>query len=148
VLGKKAKNTRAAKQKLQRLIHNGQALNKFQQLVKAQGGDLARIPAARHKVEINSTGEGYIYSMDTKEIGLIAAWLGAGRQRKEDNIDPSAGIILQKKLGDPISLGDSLATLYYNRAIPINEIKKRFIKAVGIRTIKPKERPLVYKVLG
>lgn len=147
VLGKQAKNIIEAKQKLRNLLHNGQALNKFYQLVKAQGGNLSRIPAARHKVEIRVPDKGYIYRMNTKEIGIVATLLGAGRQKKEDRIDPSAGIILHKKLGDQLRLGEPLATLFYNRAIPINELKKRFIKAVKIRIIKPKGRPLIYKVL-
>ncbi|MBI5554714.1 MAG: thymidine phosphorylase [Elusimicrobia bacterium] len=148
VLGKKTNNISAAKQRLQTLIHNGQALSKFYQLVKAQGGDLARIPVAKHKVEINSPWKGYLFSMNTKEIGLVATLLGAGRQRKEDSIDHSAGIILHKKLGDPLRLGEPLATLYYHQAIPIDELKKRFIKAVKSKAIKPKNRPLIYKVLA
>ncbi len=147
VLGKQAKNAGVAKQKLQRLLHNGQALNKFYQLVKAQGGDLARLPAARHKIEIKAPKKGYIYNMDTKEIGLVATLLGAGRQKKEDSIDYSAGIILHKKLGDPLCSSEPLATFYYNGAIPIGELKKRFLKAVNIRTMKPKEYPLIYQTL-
>ncbi len=143
VLGKQAKNISEAEQKLQSLIHNGQALSKFYQLVKAQGGDIAKIPEARHKVEIKAPGKGYLYSMNTKEIGLVAILLGAGRQRKEDSIDYSAGIILHKKLGDRLPLGEPLATLYYNRAIRINEIKKGFIAAIKTRTVKPKRRSLV-----
>jgi pyrimidine-nucleoside phosphorylase len=144
VLGKKAKNVKKAKQKLQQLISNGQALDKFYGLVKAQGGKIGRLPAAKHKLVISSPDSGYIYSMNTREIGLVAALLGAGRQKKEDPIDYSAGIVLQRKIGDPIRRGDPLVALFYNRILP-GEIKGKLVAAIEIKKVKPVQRPLIYK---
>ncbi|MDD5491444.1 MAG: thymidine phosphorylase [bacterium] len=146
ILGKKAGNTREAIKILQDLIINGQALDRFYLLVKAQGGKVHQLPKAKSTLEIKTSASGYVGGMDTREIGLVAAMLGAGRQKKEDAIDYSAGIILHKKIGDMLRPGDSLASIYYNNAaISINEIKSRFRAAIRIKKTKPVRQSLIYQ---
>jgi pyrimidine-nucleoside phosphorylase len=144
VLGKKAGGLKEAGKILQELISTGQALDKFYCLVKAQGGRINQLPAAKHELVIKAPASGYIYSMNTREIGLVATELGAGRQKKEDTIDYSAGIILHQKIGDPIRRGEPLATLYYNKILS-SEIKKRLVTAIKIKQSKPVKQPLLYK---
>ncbi|MDD5258784.1 MAG: thymidine phosphorylase [bacterium] len=144
VLGKKAGNVKEAEQILRGLIPTGQALDKFYCLVKTQGGKINQLPVAKHKLVIKAPVSGYIYSMSTREIGLVATMLGAGRQKKEDLIDYSAGILLHKKIGDPIQAGDLVATMYYNKAGIVPELKKRLLAAIVIRKTKPARHPLIY----
>lgn len=144
LLGKKAGGLKEAGQILQKLISTGQALDKFYCLVKAQGGRINQLPIAKHELVIKAAASGYIYSMDTREIGLSATELGTGRQKKEDTIDYSAGIILHRKIGDQIFMGEPLATLYYNKIFN-REIKEKLVAAIKIKKAKPVQRPLIYK---
>jgi pyrimidine-nucleoside phosphorylase len=144
VLGRKAGSVKEAEKILRGLIANGQALERFYCLVQAQGGKINQLPVAKHELVIKAPAQGYIYSMDTREIGLAATLLGAGRQKKEDTIDHSAGIILHQKIGDMVRAQEPLATLYYNRVLPIKEIKNRFSAAIHISKTKPAKQPLIY----
>lgn len=99
-------------------IKSGAAFQVFRKFVKAQGGDLSYIddtskfPTAMYTIPIYAVKSGYISSMNSRELGLISMALGAGREKKEDVIDPTAGIILEKKIGDRVNKGDLLLTLY------------------------------------
>jgi pyrimidine-nucleoside phosphorylase len=143
ILGKKAKNKRAAIAILSRLLSNGQALAKFREMIKEQGGKINMLPEAKHKSSILARQSGYLYRFNTREIGLAASLLGAGRHTKEDQIDPAAGIWLQKKLGEKISRGELLAEFYYGDKTCLGEAKRRFLEACEIRPVKPKLRPLI-----
>jgi pyrimidine-nucleoside phosphorylase len=101
-------------------LKNGQALAKFTDSVKAQGGNADAIlktellPRARNSRSIYSPVEGWIASMNAESIGTAAVFLGAGRLTKEDDLDPAPGIIVEKKTGEFVKKGERLATLMYN----------------------------------
>ena len=143
ILGKKAKDKQTAMTILSRLLSNGQAMDKFREMVKAQGGRIDRLPKAKHKTNVLARRSGYLYRCHTREIGLAASLLGAGRQTKEDRIDPAAGIWLRKKPGDKIKRGELLAEFYYSNKACLGEAKQRFLDACEIRPVKPKLRPLI-----
>ena len=102
-------------------IKNGKAFEKFKEFVKAQGGDVdyidhpEKFPVAKNKIEIMSEKEGYIKTIDALTIGLGSCHLGGGREKKTDIIDMTAGIILNKKVGDFAKKGELLCTLYTNK---------------------------------
>ena len=97
------------------LLHNGKALEKFHQLVIAQGGSLEQgLPKANNHIDVYATESGVIQSIHAKTIGNASMLLGAGRETKQSIIDPTAGIILHKKVGAIVKQGDILATIYYN----------------------------------
>lgn len=104
--------------KLKETIANGKALATFRQFVIAQGGDVSYIddldkfPQAMYIHEVKSLKSGYISHIDTMGLGMISMQLGAGREKKSDLIDPTAGIVLSKKLGDKVAKGDVLLTIY------------------------------------
>ncbi len=104
--------------KLQDSIDSGKALATFRQFVIAQGGDISYIddlnkfPQAMYVHEVKSMKAGYISHIDTMALGMISMRLGAGREKKSDIIDPTAGIVLCKKLGDKVAKGDVLLTMY------------------------------------
>ena len=119
-LAGKGDNIEENKQKLLENIKNGKAYDKFIELVKNQGGDISYIEdtekfeKASIIKEVISNKEGNIQEINAKTIGEISCALGAGRQTKTDKIDLSVGIILNKKVGDYVKIGDIVATVYAN----------------------------------
>ncbi len=102
-------------------INNGKAFEKFKEFVKAQKGDVSYIenpekfPVAKNIIKIYSLNSGFVTKINALAIGKASMELGGGREKLEDIIDMSAGIVLNKKIGDPISNGELLATLYTNK---------------------------------
>lgn len=138
---------------LQSKIENGEAFKKFVEFVEAQGGDISyvlntsKFEKAKYEISINSNKSGYITKIDALEIGEFAMKLGAGREKIEDKIDYSAGIILSKKIGDFVNSGDELCKIYTNKENYeeiIKEIKNSFI----ISENKPENRKIIYKVIS
>lgn len=95
-------------------LYNGKGYEKFIQWITAQGGDISNISVSNTFKEVNSLNKGYIKSIDALEIGKLSRKLGAGRLTKDDVIDLSVGIVLNKKVGDYVEEGELLATIYYN----------------------------------
>ncbi len=130
------KTTEDARKALEENINNGKAFEKFKEFVKAQGGDLEYIdhpekfPVSKHLIEIKSENEGYIKTIDALAIGLGSCHLGGGRMKITDTIDMSAGIVLNKKVGDLVKKGELLCTLHTNKDNVekiIEQVKKAFI---------------------
>lgn len=120
-LAGKGENIEENKNKIKDTIKTGKAFHKFAELVENQGGDITYIEntekfsKAKYEIEIFSSKEGYIKEINAEEIGKLASYLGAGRTKKEDKIDYTAGIILNKKVGDNVKTNEKLATLYTNK---------------------------------
>lgn len=99
-------------------INNKKALNKFKELIKNQGGDVSyvedtsKFEKAKYIIPIKSEKIGYIKSMDNEKIGYISSSLGAGRLKKEDKINDKVGIIINKKIGDKVNVGDVLGFIH------------------------------------
>ncbi|MDI6604351.1 MAG: pyrimidine-nucleoside phosphorylase [Thermoanaerobacteraceae bacterium] len=114
------KNDDKAKEMLNNALKSGIALKKFKEFIKAQGGDervvddITLLPQAKFVEEWTADKEVYIKDLPAFELGLIAMKLGAGRERKEDVIDLSVGIMLGGKTGDVIKKGYPIATVYAN----------------------------------
>ena len=130
------KNTEDAKKALIENIKNGKAFEKFKEFVKAQGGDIdyidhpEKFPVSKNLIEIKSENEGYIKTIDALAIGLGSCHLGGGRLKMGDVIDMSAGIILNKKVGDHVKKGELLCTLHTNKDNVdsiIKDVKEAFI---------------------
>lgn len=114
-------NEMDARRALTENINNGKAFEKFKEFVKAQKGDVSYIeypekfPVAKNIVKVYSLNSGFVTKINALAIGKASMELGGGREKLEDIIDMSAGIVLNKKIGDPISNGELLATLYTNK---------------------------------
>ncbi len=114
-------NEMDARRALTENINNGKAFEKFKEFVKAQKGDVSYIeypekfPVAKNIIKIYSLNSGFVTKINALAIGKASMELGGGREKLEDIIDMSAGIVLNKKIGDPISNGELLATLYTNK---------------------------------
>ena len=103
-------------------ISSGAALAKFAEIIRAQGGDPrvlddpSLLPQASITHPVASEASGVVSEIDTARIGVAASILGAGRERKEDSIDPAVGIVVEKKLGERVSKGEPLAIIHANDA--------------------------------
>jgi pyrimidine-nucleoside phosphorylase len=133
-------------------LSSGAALAKFAEIVSAQGGDrrvvedLSLLPRAAQVIEVRSPGSGTVARIDGARLGRAAGLLGAGRERKEDRIDPAAGLTVIKKLGDRVELGEPLALIHTNKTdpLPIAEQMIRDAYVLGSEATIP---PLVHEVI-
>jgi pyrimidine-nucleoside phosphorylase len=104
----------------QELIANGRGLEKFRDIIRYQGGDpgviddLNRLPQSRYKMDLFSPSAGYVAQIACEQVGIAGILLGGGREKKEDSVDPAVGMVLHKKVGDPVGAGESLLTVHYN----------------------------------
>lgn len=120
VLAGKAKTTDEARTLLQEALESGKALAKFKEMIQNQGGDPAivehpeRILTARYTMELPAKQSGVVSKIVANELGIAAMMLGAGRKTKEDDIDHAVGLKLHKKIGDTVTKGESLLTIYSN----------------------------------
>ena len=134
-------------------IEDGSALNKLREMITAQGGNADVIDNSgafkqpKFNVDIISERDGYISRMDAERVGIASVIFGAGREKKEDPIDPSAGIILKKKTGDSVSKGDVLATFYTDDETRIDVAKREFLDALIFGNEKPSKQKLIYKII-
>ncbi|MEA4832881.1 MAG: thymidine phosphorylase [Oscillospiraceae bacterium] len=133
-----------ARRKAGRAVENGSAAKKFAEMISAQGGD-ARVlndyslmPHAGVVYQLRSKSCGYIKKMDTEKIGTAAMMLGAGRVKKEDKIDYSAGIILTKKTCDRVKQGEPVAYLHTCRPETLKEAGDEFLNALEFSDSPPK----------
>lgn len=120
VLAGKAKTIDEARTLLQEALESGKALAKFKEMIQNQGGDPTiveqpeRILTARYTMELPAKQSGVVSKIVANELGIAAMMLGAGRKTKEDDINHAVGLKLHKKIGDTVTKGESLLTIYSN----------------------------------
>lgn len=142
-----------AEEKVISAIENGSAFSKMKEWIKAQGGDeklledTSLFDEAEFAYEVKSDITGYIDCFDTEKIGLVSVRLGAGREKKGDSIDYSAGIILKKKCSDYVSKGDTLAVFFTNNESSLKDAELLFKDSLIISSEKSEKRPLIYKII-
>jgi pyrimidine-nucleoside phosphorylase len=142
------------KEKAEKLIRSGSALQRFQKMVEQQGGDERAIddpsmlPRSKHTRQISSPKNGFISEIDCQAVGIASVILGGGRAKKEDSVDPSVGIVLHRKLGDPVSAGEPLCTIHYNSETQANEAALLLQKSFRIAEAAPTDKkPLIHRVI-
>lgn len=118
--GKITSDEAEADKMLRENIKNGKAFLKFKEMVRSQGGnvdqidDLDLLPKSKHIEDMKSKEEGYISKINSEELGILSMKLGGGRKKKEDKINYAVGIIMDKKVGDYVKIGDSLGQIHYD----------------------------------
>lgn len=132
-------------------IANGEGFAKLKEMVAAQGGNAALLDTPfemlvqpRPSRELRAAHAGSIFAMDTERCGIASVALGAGREKKQDTIDYSAGIVLAKKTGDSVQAGDVLATLYAANEDLLDAGEKIFMDALDIREQEAVAVPLFH----
>jgi pyrimidine-nucleoside phosphorylase/thymidine phosphorylase len=153
-LGGVADTVAEGKKQSEKLIASGEALDRFRQMVALQGGDLRaideakKLPQAQHTMILSSPKNGYLAALQCEQIGTACVILGGGRERKEDSVDPAVGIVLHKKVGDPVSSGEALATIYYNAEARAVRARQLLDESYQIADSPVHEkRPLIHRVI-
>jgi len=153
-LGKKVPTLDEARRTAEKHLVDGSAYKKFKQAVQAQGGNpqaldkFELLPNATGMREITSPRGGYVAAIDAEDIGIASNMIGAGRDRKEDQIDPAVGIILEVKAGEKVDAGSVLCRIYYTREDRVEEAADMVEDAFRISGQKPDERELILEVVG
>lgn len=143
----------AAKQKLLSSIKDKSALNKFKEMIKNQGGnpditeDNSLFKKSRYTLSVVSGQSGYIKRIKAQTIGAAAGLCGAGREKKEDSIDFSAGIVLQYKISDYVNRGDVLATIYSDFEDRLYSARDMLLSAYEFSENAVQKPDLLYKIL-
>ena len=112
-------------------IKNGKAFNKFLELVQNQGGDIEylndveKLEKAKYILPVISEKEGFVESLNAEKIGIASVYLGAGRMKKEDDIDKAVGIVVNKKISDKVVKGDIIAYVHANDEEKAKEAVRR-----------------------
>ena len=131
-------NLEENKQKILENINNGKAYNKFLDLIRIQGGDTSYIEntekfeKAKYIIPVYAENDGFVDKLNAEEVGVTSVHLGAGRVKKEDDIDHAVGIWLEKKIGDKVSKGDVLAYIHANDETKGNEAVQELKQAYKI----------------
>jgi pyrimidine-nucleoside phosphorylase len=153
-LGKKAGSLEEARLIAEKHLVDGSAYKKFKQAVQAQGGNpqaldkFELLPNATGMREITSPRAGYVSVIGAQDIGIASNMIGAGRDKKEDSIDPAVGIILEVKVGEKVDAGSVLCRLYYTKEDRVEEAAEIVEDAFRISATKPDERELILEVVG
>ncbi|MBR6163212.1 thymidine phosphorylase [bacterium] len=139
---------------LEDLVMSGRALEKFREIIKAQGGDdsviddYLKLGSAKYKYEVKSHTTGYIKSIDALKIAKACKLLGAGRDKKSDDIDHSAGIYLNKKSTDFVNKEEVIATILTNKENVIEEAKAIVSEAFQFDAKPVEKKTLIYKIIN
>jgi pyrimidine-nucleoside phosphorylase len=138
---------------LREKIENGEALDKFKEMIAAQEGnpeiinDFNLLPHTDKTVEVKAEKSGYISSIEALDVGTAAMLLGAGRETKDSEIDLAVGIVLKKKVGDKTAEGDTLAVLHVNNEDNLEEARIKLAAAFSISDKKPEKKQLIYEII-
>lgn len=152
-LGGKAKSVNEGIEISREMIKSGKAFDKFLEIVSLQGGDISFIknpskyPSSKFTEKIYSDKPGFLKSIDNYQIGISALLLGAGRLTKKDIIDPKAGIIFYRKIGDKINKGDLIAEIFTDEETIIEFIKEQILNSCVIGGEPAAKLKLIKKVL-
>ncbi|HET8550314.1 MAG TPA: thymidine phosphorylase [Bryobacteraceae bacterium] len=153
-LGKVAKSIDEARDLAQENLLNGAGYRKFKDVIQAQGGNpqvldrFELLPNASGAREILCPRSGYISAIEAEYIGLASSMIGAGRDMKEDAIDPAVGVILEAKVGQKVDAGGVLCRIYYTAEDRLDDAAQMVEDAFRISATPPEERNLILEVVG
>ena len=134
-------------------LDSGRAFEKFEAMVRTQGGDVSfienpeKFEKAKSSGEVTAGAEGYIVAIDTEAVGVAAGILGAGRETKESEIDYSAGILMKKKFGDKVKKGDVLAVCYGAQTSKVKRAQEYLQECIEIGPEHPEPLKLVVDII-
>jgi pyrimidine-nucleoside phosphorylase len=144
----------AARSRVRDVLDSGQGLRKLQEVIAAQGGDprvcddASRFPRARETVDLPAPADGRVAAIACRAVGQAAMLLGAGRETLESRIDPAVGLVLHKKVGDLVIIGEPLLTLHVNDRSRLDEALELLRGAIRLAPEAPRASPLIREVLA
>ncbi len=142
-----------ARRMLEGAVSSGAALEVFARVVEAQGGDPkvvedpSLLPSAPHRAEVLAPAPGWVTACNALTVGVSAARLGAGRERKEDSIDPGVGVTVVAKPGDRVETGQVLAEILYRDGARWESVRASLADAWTIAEEPPEPAPLVLETI-
>ncbi len=143
----------SARKRLLELWRTGAATERLKALIKAQHGDPAIVdnpdllPQASIQHQVSAPESGIVGGLNALMLGRAALTLGAGRERKEDKVDPAVGIVLEKRLGDRVEKGETVALLHASDPAKAAAAERQFLSALRIQQQQPTLEPLVREVV-
>jgi pyrimidine-nucleoside phosphorylase len=149
LLGGVATSGGEARTMLQKTLADGRCLGKFRQMVEVQGGDVgvaddpSVLPQSKNIIDVLSPRSGYIRRINAEAVGFCTLYLGAGRSRSDDRIDPAVGVTLKAKVGRRVEKGEPLASIHANDASDVDRAIEVLSKGYVIGDEEPKPSPLV-----
>lgn len=153
-LGQKTSSVGEGRKLAESLIANGEALEKFKQCIRLQGGDERVIdkpdllPTAASHVIVASSKSGNVTATDCEQFGVALAMLGGGRETKEDRIDHAVGLEFHKRIGDRVEKGEPLAAIHYNSGAKLGEAKRLVAESFVIGEEPAAAKLLIRRILG
>ncbi|MBQ2146635.1 MAG: pyrimidine-nucleoside phosphorylase [Oscillospiraceae bacterium] len=153
VSAEKAASLEEARKMLEKTISDGSALKKLAEMVEAQGGDgryvydTSLLPGAEFTLEVPAPCNGYVKHIEADDIGLASMHLGGGRATKEDTIDLSVGIVINRKVGDHVSEGESIATIHANYRNKAHDAAEAVLRAYEFSEEKTVREPLIKEII-
>lgn len=154
ILAGVANDPKDAQKQLEHAVASGAALDKFADMIAAQGGDAHvvdephRLPQAKQRVPLSAAREGFVSDVDAMGVALAALRLGAGRAKAEDRIDPAVGVSGLVKIGEPVEAGAPLCVIHANDAAALAEAKKMLAAAITIGDSRRSAPKLVDEIIG
>jgi pyrimidine-nucleoside phosphorylase len=155
LLGRRVESLDQGRELAEQMITGGQALEKFREMVRLQGGNPGAIdhpgllPQAANQADIHSPASGFVTGFMCEQIGTAGVVLGGGRARKEDAVDPAVGIVIHKKVGDKVSAGEPLCTIHYNSKDRLEQARPLVLESYRLGSTPPLQaRPLVHQIIG
>lgn len=148
-LAEKAASLDEARNILAEAIQSGEAFEKFKTFIAAQGGNPAvvenpeKLPKARYQFPLEAKEDGWVEAIIADEVGKAAMLLGAGRATKESTIDLAVGLVLRKKIGDPVKKGEAFVIIHSNTE-NISDIQELLYQSFKISSTETKAPPLIY----
>jgi thymidine phosphorylase len=123
-------------------------------MVELHGGDVStiddpsRLPTADLRVEVPSPQAGHVSAIACEQVGTACVILGGGRERKEDSVDPAVGIVVHKKIGDKVSVGESLCTIHCHSEAQAARANQMLLESYTVTVAPPASKmPLVHRVI-
>src|SRR5258708_24004867 len=140
---------------LDEALHSGRALDQTRLWIAAQGGnpsivdDYSLLPQPRTTIEVKAPRAGFITFIDTYQAGMFTVDLGAGRKKADDVIDYAAGVMFDRRTGDEVRAGETIARIQLGKAQrDADELTKRYLSFVTFGDEKPEDRPLIHEHLA
>ncbi len=140
-------------QQIRQALRSGLALDRFRRMIEAQGGNPQIIdhpdllPRASHHAALRSAESGFIRGLQTRTIGECSMILGWGKSASENRVDPAAGIVVHKKIGDRVEVGEELCTLHTNDPARLDEVRVQILKAFHIAPHQLDPPPLIKRII-
>jgi pyrimidine-nucleoside phosphorylase len=153
-LGRVSATLEEGRELAQARLLDGSGYRKLKEVIQSQGGNpqvldkFELLPNATGVREVTSPRSGYISAIDAQIVGQASAIIGAGRDRKEDAIDPAVGVILEVKVGDKVDAGNALCRLYYTKEDRVEEAADLIEDAFRIASSEPEKRELILEVVS